>query len=95
VPQCRLYATACRPSPAVRADVATGQSPVEYLQILRVEEAKQMLETTDMPIDGIAAEVGYSEPSSFRAAFRKHVGLPALAYRKKWRGIPARRSVET
>lgn len=74
---------------------ATGQSPVEYLQTLRVEEAKQMLETTDMPIDGIAAEVGYSEPSSFRSAFRKHVGLPASAYRKKWRSIPARRGVES
>jgi len=67
---------------------ATGQSPVEYVQTLRVEEAKQLLETTDMPIDDIAAEVGYSEPSSFRAAFRKRVGLSASVYRRKWRAIP-------
>ena len=65
---------------------ATGQSPLAYIQTIRVEEAKQMLETTTTPIDDIAAEVGYSEPSSFRAAFRKHVGVPASAYRKKWRG---------
>lgn len=70
--------------------VATGQSRAEYVQTLRVEESKQMLETTDAPIDDIAAECGYSEPSSFRAAFRKHVGNPASAYRRKWRGITNR-----
>lgn len=72
---------------------ATGQSPVEYIQTLRVEEAKQMLEATDTPIDRIAAEIGYSEPSSFRSAFRKHVGLPASAYRRKWRGIHSRQVI--
>ncbi len=66
---------------------ATGQSPAAYVQTLRVEEAKQMLETTDMPIDRIALEVGYTEPSSFRAAFRKHVGISASAYRRKWCGL--------
>jgi transcriptional regulator GlxA family with amidase domain len=69
---------------------ATGQSPVEYIQTVRMEEAKQMLEATCQPIDEIAAEIGYSEPSSFRSAFRKRVGLSASAYRKKWRGIGTR-----
>lgn len=64
---------------------ATGQAPAEYLQTLRVEEAKQLLETTDTAIDAIAAAVGYTEPSSFRAAFRKRVGLSASVYRRKWR----------
>lgn len=62
---------------------ATGQSPVDYIQTLRIEEAKQMLETTDMPIEDIAAEVGYTETSSFRNAFRRYVGIPASTYRKK------------
>lgn len=65
---------------------ATGQSPAQYLQTLRVEEAKQMLEATAMPIDQIAAEVGYTEPSSFRSAFRKQVGITASVYRRKWHG---------
>ncbi|RVU38952.1 helix-turn-helix domain-containing protein [Hwanghaeella grinnelliae] len=69
---------------------ATGQSPAEYVQTLRVEEAKQMLETTATSIEDIAAECGYSEPSSFRSAFRKHVGIPASAYRRKWRGVAIR-----
>ena len=66
---------------------ATGQSPAEYVQTIRVEEAKQLLETTDTPIDGIAGEVGYTEPSSFRAAFRRNVGLSASVYRRKWRAL--------
>jgi len=63
---------------------ATGQTPVEYVQRLRVEEAKQLLETTNLPVDEISAEIGYSEPSSFRSAFRKNVGQAATAYRRRW-----------
>ena len=66
---------------------APGQSPAEYVLTLRVEEAKQLLETTATPIDDIAGEVGYSEPSSFRVAFRRNVGLSASAYRRKWRAM--------
>ena len=39
------------------------------------------------PIDEISAEVGYAEPSSFRSAFRKRVGVSASAYRKKWQAL--------
>lgn len=66
---------------------ATGQAPTHYIQTLRIEEAKQLLETTATPIDAIAEEVGYTEPSSFRAAFRKRVGLSASVYRRKWRAL--------
>ncbi|GAB5373596.1 MAG: helix-turn-helix domain-containing protein [Acuticoccus sp.] len=66
---------------------ASGQSPAEYVQTIRIEEAKQLLETTDAPIDDIAAEVGYGEPSSFRAAFRRNVGMSASVYRRKWRTV--------
>ncbi len=65
---------------------ATGQSPVKYLQTLRVEEAKQMLETTKLSIEEVAEAVGYSEPSSFRSAFRRHVGISASVYRRQWQG---------
>lgn len=68
-----------------RFKAATGQTPISYVQTIRIEEAKQVLETTDAAIDDIAVEVGYSEPSSFRAAFKKRVGISAGAYRKKWR----------
>lgn len=66
---------------------ATGQAPGDYIQTLRIEEAKQLLETSKISIDEIAAEVGYAEPSSFRSAFRKRVGISASAYRKKWQAL--------
>lgn len=69
-----------------RFRAATGQTPSEYVQTVRVEEAKQALETSDATIDKIAYEVGYTEPSAFRLAFKKRVGLSATEYRKKWRG---------
>ena len=68
-----------------RFRAATGQTPSDYVQTVRVEEAKQALETSETPIDEIAGEVGYSEPSAFRTAFKKRVGLNASEYRKKWR----------
>ena len=64
---------------------ATGQSPLEYIQTLRIEEAKQLLETSDDPLDDIAAEVGYTEPAAFRHLFRKLVGITPSAYRRKHR----------
>ena len=62
---------------------ATGQTPLEYVQTLRIEEAKQMLETTRQSFDEIAAEVGYTEPSAFRHLFRKLVGITPSAYRNR------------
>ncbi|WP_417307376.1 GlxA family transcriptional regulator [Devosia sp.] len=63
---------------------ATGQSPLEYVQTLRIEEAKQALETTDTSFDEIAEDVGYSEPSAFRHLFRRLVGVTPSAYRRRY-----------
>jgi transcriptional regulator GlxA family with amidase domain len=62
---------------------ATGQSPLEYVQTMRVEEAKQLLETSAMSLDDIGAVVGYTEPSAFRHLFRKLVGVTPSAYRRR------------
>jgi transcriptional regulator GlxA family with amidase domain len=67
---------------------ATGYSPLEYIQWLRVEEAKQMLELEDRPIEDIALDVGYSDLSSFRRLFRKIAGLTPGDYRRRFR-LPA------
>jgi transcriptional regulator GlxA family with amidase domain len=64
---------------------ATGQSPMEYIQHLRIEEAKQMLETTSSSPEDIAAEVGYTEPAAFRHIFKKSVGMTPVAYRKRYK----------
>lgn len=68
---------------------ATGYAPIDYVQSLRIEEAKQMLETTDTPIDGIAVEVGYSEPAAFRRIFKRATGIAPSQYRKRFRTVVA------
>lgn len=63
---------------------ATGLSPMDYVQRLRLEEAKQMLETEDRPVEEIAREVGYDNASFFRRLFSRHVGLTPRAYRRRF-----------
>lgn len=64
---------------------ATGYAPLEYVQWLRIEEAKQMLEEDVQPIEEIAEAVGYSDLSSFRRLFRKLSGLTPGEYRRRFR----------
>lgn len=70
-----------------RFRAATGQTPLDYVQAMRIEEAKQMLETGDASLDEIAASVGYEDPSSFRKLFRRKAGLSPAAYRRKFAPI--------
>lgn len=63
---------------------ATGMSPLEYIHRLRLEEAKQMLEAGDDPIEAIAVEVGYQDPSFFNRLFRREVALTPAQYRRRF-----------
>lgn len=63
---------------------ATGMSPLEYVHSLRLEEAKQVLEATNDPIEEIANEVGYEDASFFGRLFRRKVGLTPTQYRKRF-----------
>lgn len=66
---------------------ATGFAPIEYVQALRIEEAKQMLETDENSVDEVGNSVGYEDPASFRRIFKRGVGLSPAAYRKKFHRI--------
>jgi transcriptional regulator GlxA family with amidase domain len=67
-----------------RFRAATGYSPLAYVQALRVEEAKQMLETASAPVDVIAREVGYEDSASFRRLFRRLAGMTPGDYRRRF-----------
>ena len=66
---------------------ATGSSLIAYLQNLRVEEAKHLLETTDTPVDEISYAAGYSDASFFRRLFKRLTGLTPSHYRKMFQPI--------
>lgn len=67
-----------------RFKAATGYGPIEYVQALRVEEAKQMLETTDVSTDRVGREVGYEEPAFFRRLFKRKTGTTPARYRQRF-----------
>jgi transcriptional regulator GlxA family with amidase domain len=67
-----------------RFQQATGMSPLEYVHTLRLEEAKQMLETSDDPIEAIANEIGYEDAGFFSRLFRRQVSLTPAQYRKRF-----------
>lgn len=62
-----------------------NQSPVGYLQSLRIEAARGLLEAGDSSVEKIAEQVGYSDTSSFSRLFRQKVGLSPGAYRGRFR----------
>jgi transcriptional regulator GlxA family with amidase domain len=63
---------------------STGMSPLEYVHTLRLEEAKQMLEAGDEPVEAIALEVGYQDASFFGRLFHRKVGLTPAQYRRRF-----------
>lgn len=63
---------------------ATGNTPVEYSQRVKIEAAKRAFETTRKTINEVMYEVGYSDVKAFREVFRKITGMSPLAYRAKY-----------
>jgi transcriptional regulator GlxA family with amidase domain len=70
-----------------RFAAATGSTVIGYVQNLRIEEAKWLLETGDASIDDIAAAVGYENPAFLRKLFKRRTGLTAGSYRRMFRPI--------
>ncbi|MGQ0836526.1 MAG: GlxA family transcriptional regulator [Gammaproteobacteria bacterium] len=67
-----------------RFQQATGLSPLQYVHTLRIEEAKQMLESGDEPVEAIANEVGYEDAGFFGRLFQRNVSLTPAQYRKRF-----------
>lgn len=57
-----------------------GVAPMEYLLAWRMEIAKDLLRTGELPVSGIAERVGYGSTSAFSVAFSRHVGQAPSFY---------------
>ena len=63
---------------------ATGNTPIEYLQRVKIESAKKAFENGRKTINEVMYEVGYSDVKAFREVFRKVTGMSPLEYRGKY-----------
>lgn len=59
-----------------------GCSPMQYIQEVRVESAKRLLETTDLSFDEIVRRVGHDDTSSFRRVFERTTQVSPMKYRQ-------------
>ncbi|WP_316771874.1 GlxA family transcriptional regulator [Pedobacter frigiditerrae] len=63
---------------------ATGNTPIEYAQRVKIEFAKKAFETNRKTINEVMYEVGYADVKAFREVFRKITGMSPLEYKSKY-----------
>ncbi|WP_413667900.1 GlxA family transcriptional regulator [Mucilaginibacter sp. Mucisp86] len=63
---------------------ATNNTPVEYIQRVKIEAAKKQLESTPKNVNEVMYDVGYTDAKAFRTVFKKITGLSPIDYRNKY-----------
>ncbi|THD77265.1 MAG: helix-turn-helix domain-containing protein [Phenylobacterium sp.] len=63
---------------------ATGKLPAAYMQALRIEAAKAMLESGPKPVQSISSDVGYDDVAFFRGLFKRATGMTPIEYRARF-----------
>ncbi len=70
-----------------RFKAATGTTPGEWLLNERLLRARELLETTALPIPDIAAACGFGSIETLRHHFRTRLSASPVSYRKRFRGV--------
>jgi transcriptional regulator GlxA family with amidase domain len=88
----RLLELAAKESMSVRTFTRrfhdeVGLTPGQWLTHQRIERARQLLESTDLPIDRIATEAGFGSESSLRQHLGASLGVPPSVYRRTFRAV--------
>jgi AraC-like DNA-binding protein len=68
---------------ATRFTQSYGKTPLEFVQVVRVRGAADLLRTSDLPLKAIALAVGYSSRSHLSRVFRRHFGVDPTGYRRQ------------
>ena len=67
-----------------RFKAATGRLPGEYIQLMRISAAREMLEKDALPVQEVSERVGYADANFFRALFKRHTGMTPAEYRSRF-----------
>lgn len=62
-----------------------GQTPHDFVESVRIDRARNLLEATERPIKAVAFDCGFSNPQQMRAAFQRRLGLSPARYRESFR----------
>lgn len=68
---------------AKRFKALVGQPMFEYLTMLRIQRAKELLQETNLPLYEISSRVGYESDLAFTRTFKKHTGTTPIRFRKQ------------
>jgi AraC family transcriptional activator FtrA len=71
-----------------RFRATTGTTPLQWLLAQRVRRAQELLETTDLGVEQVAARTGLGTAATLRRHFHRTVGVPPDAYRRSFHGRP-------
>ncbi|MBV6442571.1 MAG: HTH-type transcriptional regulator CdhR [Saprospiraceae bacterium] len=61
----------------------TGRSATDFIRTLRLEKAKELLETTDLNVTEVCFKVGFGSPNYFSRAFQEQFGISPSELRRK------------
>ena len=64
-----------------------GVSPAVFVEGVRVEAARRLLETSGDGVEGVAAAAGFGTPEALRRAFARRIGLSPREYRARFGGL--------
>jgi transcriptional regulator GlxA family with amidase domain len=73
-----------------RFKLAVGEAPLQYLQALRVDVAKRLIESRRLKLEAVGARVGYNDLSTFRRLFKRETGLSPREYQRRFARVAAR-----
>jgi transcriptional regulator GlxA family with amidase domain len=71
---------------AFRAE--TGITPARYVERVRLEAARRLLEDSPEPVGGVAARTGFPSAETMRRAFIRGLGISPVEYRRRFQGSP-------
>lgn len=71
-----------------RFKLAVGAAPLQYLQALRVDVAKRLLQMGGLTVDAVGERVGYRDLSTFRRLLKRETGLSPREYRRRFSRRP-------